>query len=262
MVAPWPLPHSSAACTVALSTRPTVVKGFYLFNPAVQKEMFMTPQTHITLVSAALLAGLGATGHALAVQQGDILVRFGVATVAPNDDSSTVEPTFGAGSGVQVDKDTTLGLTFVYMATDTIGVELVGALPFRHDIKGSGTLSAAGKLAETKQLPPTLLAQYYFNAGSNIRPYVGAGLNYTNFFSEKTAGALSGSSIKLSDSWGLAGEVGVDIDINNDWYVNLAAWYMDIDTEATIGVGAVPVENKIDVQIDPWVSFIGIGTRF
>ncbi|MGV7244750.1 OmpW family outer membrane protein, partial [Caballeronia sp. M23-90] len=28
-------------------------------------------------------------------------------------------------------------------------------------------------------LPPTLLLQYYFNAAGKIRPYVGAGLNYT-----------------------------------------------------------------------------------
>lgn len=216
----------------------------------------MTPQNKISLVSVALAASIGiASGSALALEQGDILVRAGIGYVNPNDESDEV----GAGSGnyVGVDSDASLALTLVYMATPNIGVELVGALPFNHEITGEGGLSGAGTIAETDHLPPTLLAQYYFNTSSNIRPYVGAGINYTAFFNTETKGALTGASLDLENSWGLAGEVGVDVDINDSWFFNAAVWYMDIDTEATLNS-----TTKFDVQIDPWVGFVGIGTKF
>lgn len=54
--------------------------------------------------------------------------------------------------------DTQLGLTFTYMATDNIGVELLAATPFRHKVG----LGPTGTTATVRQLPPTLMAQYYF----------------------------------------------------------------------------------------------------
>lgn len=50
--------------------------------------------------------------------------------------SATVRPTEGAGGtlgslgGFSVTNNTQLGLTFTYMATDNIGVELLAATPF------------------------------------------------------------------------------------------------------------------------------------
>ncbi len=113
-----------------------------------------------------------------------------------------------------------------------MNVELLGAWPFKHDINGSGTIAGAGKVAETKQLPPTLVLNYMFNPQSNIRPYIGAGINYTTFFSTKTTGALAGTDMKLDDSWGAAADAGVDVDINKDWFFNASVWYMNITTTA------------------------------
>ena len=39
-----------------------------------------------------------------------------------------------------------------------------------------------GQVIQAKALPPTLTLQYHFAPDSNIRPYVGLGLNYTYFF--------------------------------------------------------------------------------
>ena len=75
------------------------------------------------------------------------------------------------------------------------------------------------------------------------------GVNYTCFFDEDTRGALKPLSIDLDDSWGLAGEVGLDYDLGNDWLISGQVWYIDIDTEADLkGVG------KFDVDIDPGLS--------
>ncbi len=217
----------------------------------------MTPQAKLTLVSAALAATLGlAAGPVAAVQRGDVLVRVGVAHVAPDADSDPV-PGFGAASKVDVDSASSLGLNFTYMVTDNIGVQALAAWPFKHDIEGAGSIAGAGKVAETKHLPPTVTVQWHFAPQRSIRPFVGAGINYTNFFSEKTMGAIAGTSLKLDDSWGLAAEAGVDVDLSSTWFVSGQVWYMDIDTEATVNGTA-----SFDVNIDPWVFMVGVGTKF
>lgn len=94
------------------------------------------------------------------------------------------------------------------MATSSIGIELLAAWPFQHDINGAGELAGVGRLGETKHLPPTLSVQYHFMSQSVFRPYVGVDLNYTTFFSEKTTATLDGalggpSSLSIRDSMGL-----------------------------------------------------------
>ncbi|GAA3551960.1 hypothetical protein GCM10022394_35290 [Zobellella aerophila] len=60
-----------------------------------------------------------------------------------------------------------------------------------------------GEVAKIQHLPPTLMRQYYFgNAQSQLRPYIGAGINYTTFFDEEGRGALSNTDVELDDSWG------------------------------------------------------------
>ncbi|EOW7549918.1 outer membrane protein OmpW, partial [Escherichia coli] len=168
--------------------------------------------------------------------------------------------TLGSLGGFSVTNNTQLGLTFTYMATDNIGVELLAATPFRHKI---GT-RATGDIATVHHLPPTLMAQWYFgDASSKFRPYVGAGINYTTFFDNgfndhgKEAGL---SDLSLKDSWGAAGQVGVDYLINRDWLVNMSVWYMDIDTTAKYKSGVTTVKDS--VRLDPWVFMFSAGYRF
>ena len=185
-----------------------------------------------------------------AVQKGDWLIRGGLGHVAPTGESVTVPV---VGGKLEADDSTNLAVNFTYMLSDNLGVELLGALPFKHDLMHD----SLGKLGETKQLPPTLILLYNFAPQSGVRPYAGIGLNYTTFFSEKTTGALAGTSLKLDDSFGLAVEAGVDVDINKDWFFNASLWRMDIDTEADSSL-----LGKFDVAIDPWVMFVGVGRRF
>lgn len=203
-------------------------------------------------IAGALLAlGFAATAvPAHAVQKGDWLIRGGVGHVAPTGESGTVPV---VGGKVEADSSTNLAINFTYMLNDNLGVELLGALPFKHDI----THDSLGKVGETKELPPTLILLYNFAPKSGVRPYAGIGLNYTTFFSEKTTGALAGTSLKLDDSFGLVVEAGVDVDINKDWFFNASLWRMDIDTEADSSL-----LGKFDVAIDPWAFFVGVGKRF
>ena len=203
-------------------------------------------------VAAALAGAFLAGAAARAYEAGDWVARAGIWGVFPKSDNLTNllgQP----GVDINVDDGYSLGFNFTYMVNPNIGIELLLALPFRYDIE----LTGAGKVADTLQLPPTLFVQYHFMPTSNIRPYAGIGLNYTFFFNEDTTGALSGTSLSLDPSWGLAGELGVDIDVAPNWFVNGVVSYMDIDTKAKLnGVSLGTVE------IDPWVVGINIGTRF
>ncbi len=207
------------------------------------------------------LLGIGATLLATAgwgIEAGDVLVRVGPIGVFPNDNSTHLNNLGITDAKASVGNAWSVGLTLAYMATDNIGIELVGSYPFTHTIRGDGAISGLGKIGDTKQLPPTLLAQYYFFPKSPIRPYIGAGLNYTIFFDTNAKRPLD--SLDLTNSWGFAGEAGVDVDLNKDWFVNVSGWYMDIDTRAKARIG--DVTTKSHVNIDPWVLMFAIGTHF
>ena len=215
------------------------------------------------LIYTLAAAGLTATPLvANAYDAGDWLVRGRVIHVSPNDSSGSLSTV--PGSGASVDSDTTIEVDFTYMYNKRFGVELILASS-EHDGEGTGTLSALGKIFDARTLPPTLTLQYHFNPDQKIQPYAGIGLNYTLFFNENGTSsldtALGGStSVNLDDSVGVAAQLGADIKMNNDWFVNIDVKYIDMDTTGTLTTAAVT--RTIDVDIDPWIFGIGIGKRF
>lgn len=226
--------------------------------------------------ATALAIGLCLPGAAMALERGDWFARVGATHVAPNDSTGAVTTPSGAvaGTALRIDSDTSLGFTLGYMLTDHVGMELLGAWPFEHDINPNAALAGvtgSATIGSAKQLPPTLSLQYYFRPKTSVRPYVGVGVNYTRFFDEKVRGGLASAgygSLKLDDSWGLAGQVGIDIDVSRNWFVNFDLRYINIDTKATVreqsaGSGALGSVLTInDIEIDPWVYTVSVGTTF
>lgn len=208
----------------------------------------MRKNTLPTLLAAGLAAAAFTTStQAIAYGEGDFFTRLGVAKVAPKSDNGSLVD--GAIEADVQDK-TNFAFTLGYRFHDNVGVELLAALPFEHDIYLNGE-----NLASTKHLPPTLTVQYYPLGGTqaSVQPYLGAGINYTRFSSESSElGDLS-----LDSSWGAAGQVGVDLLIDDNWALNAAAWYIDIDTDATLNGDDIGT-----VEIDPWVVMAGISYRF
>jgi outer membrane protein len=196
------------------------------------------------ILLAGIALSMGFAGTANAFEPGDWLVRVGASYVNPASDNSDI---------VSVDSDTSVTLNFSYMMTDVWALELLAAVPFKHDIE----LLDGTKVGSTKHLPPTLSVQYHFMPTEKFQPYVGLGLNYTNFFDEKTTGPLEGLDLSLGDSWGLAGQIGFDVLFNDDWFFNLDVRYIDIDTKARVAGDSIG-----KVEIDPWVFGGHIGYRF
>ncbi len=217
-----------------------------------------------SILAASLLALAVASPAAFAHKEGDIIVRAGAITVDPHEDSGAVHIGGAAVAGTKatLDSDTQLGLNFAYMVTDHVGIELLAATPFSHDVgtKGLGGL----KLGTIKHLPPTLSAVYYpMQSGSVFQPYVGLGINYTWFFDTKLsseAEAANFNGLDMKDSWGLAYQVGADYMLTDNIMLNAQVRYIDIDTTGTTHAGATKVD--VDVDVDPFVYMVGLGYKF
>ena len=220
----------------------------------------MTIKT-LLLAGAAIAGAIAAPAQAA---QGDVLVRLRGIMVAPNEKSGSVLPAF-PGEKVKVNDTITPEIDITYMATDHIGFELIAATS-RHTVSGvTGTTGSLGKLAATNALPPTLTMQYHFLPEGKIRPYVGAGINYTLFFNNDASSALTSAvgktDVHLSDSFGWAGQAGVDIDLNEKFFLNLDVKYIDIDTKARLSTANAGVQ-RVKVSLDPLVFGVGVGMRF
>lgn len=207
--------------------------------------------------------GLIAAPQMAAAEAGDILLRARAVAVVPNEDSGSVLPAF-PGERISVSDSFAPEVDITYMATDHIGFELIAATT-EHDFSGvTGTTGAIGELGSTWVLPPTLTLQYHFAPDAQVRPYIGAGINYTAFHSEDASNALEAAvgstDVSLSDSWGFALQAGIDIDIGNNLFLNFDIKYIDIDTTATLRTAGAGVQ-RVDVDLDPFVFGIGFGIR-
>lgn len=198
----------------------------------------------IRLAAATILTAMGLAQAAAAQDAGEWIVRTGFHSIEPKSRNHAL-----------VGVEDAIGLTFsaTYMFAPNWGVELLAALPFLHEI----TLNGADAVGEIDLLPPTLSAQYHFNPNGRVRPYVGAGLNYTIFSDERTWGALQGTKLELDPSFGPAAQLGVDIDVIPGWIVNLDVRWLDIDTDAKLD-GA----DLGTVEIDPSAFGLSLGHRF
>ena len=204
----------------------------------------------------ALVAAAAFPAVASAHQAGDVIFRVGTATVRPTEGSDNV---LGLGS-FNINNNTQMGLTLGYMFTDNIGMELLAATPFQHKVG----LQSTGTIAEVKQLPPSLMAQYYFgDRQDKLRPYLGVGINYTTFFDtdfNQTGRDAGLSDLSVKDSWGVATQAGLDYNLDDNWLINMSVWWMDIDTEVKFKAGGE--QQNINTRIDPWVFMFGAGYRF
>lgn len=196
------------------------------------------------VLGAAIALSIGFANTAAAFEPGDFLVRVGASVVDPKNTNNPV---------VKVKSATSATINFTYMMTDIWAVEVLAAYPFKHDIQ----LIDGTKVGSTKHLPPTVSLQYHFVPQAKFQPYVGVGLNYTTFFSEKTRGPLDGSKLSLDSSWGFAWQIGFDYMLGENTFFNIDARYVDIGSKATLDGASLG-----KVKIDPWVYGAHIGFRF
>lgn len=209
---------------------------------------------------AIILSGALLSGTAIAHQAGDVMFRAGAIHVDANSSSTTKT---AVDVDLKVKNNTQLGLTATYMLADNVGIELLGATPFSHKINAQvpALNLDLGRVVSLKQLPPSLYAQYYFfEPTAKVKPYIGAGLNYTRFYHAKSVHpAITNLSVK-KHSFGPVANLGVDVKLTDNIYFNAAAWYTRIKTTAKFK--ALDLDHEVKVKLDPVVLFAGFGVKF
>lgn len=198
------------------------------------------------LLSSLLVAASSCAVPVLAQSRGDWILGVGVHQVNPKSDNGALDGTaLGLGRlPVGVDSDIKPTITAEYFIADNLGIEVLAALPFKHEI----SIDGVGTVGETKHLPPVVSLQYHFNSTGRISPFVGAGINYTTFFSERTTGALAGTDLELGNSWGLAAHAGLDFKVGERGALRVDMRWADIDTKVKVNGASLGSAN-----IDPLV---------
>ncbi|WP_037309418.1 OmpW/AlkL family protein [Ruegeria halocynthiae] len=200
----------------------------------------MTKKLAALTLSTALVA---LAAPAFAQSQGDWTVGVGVGYLKPKSDNGKL-----AGLDADVDASTRPIFTAEYFVRDNLGIELLAATPFGHNISLGGN-----EIASVRQLPPTLSLNYHFPTNSAWLPYVGAGVNYTVFYDAKsTLGKLD-----IDNSVGISLQAGLDYMVTDAGAVRLNVRWFDIDSDVKL--------NGNDIgkaKIDPWLIGVSYVHRF
>lgn len=153
------------------------------------------------------------------------------------------------GLGLSVNNKTIPEVDITYFFNKNVAAELILTVPQKHDLSSS---VLGGRIGSLKHLPPSLLLQYHFDA-PGFKPYVGAGVNYTRF---SNVNLPAGVDIDRN-SWGGALQVGVDIPLSKNLYLNFDVKKVYIKTDVFAG-GAKAGTFKVD----PVLVGVGLGWRF
>jgi len=198
------------------------------------------------LALAALCAITSGTAFAQQVGEGSLMVRARAVHIDSADKDST-------GLGLSLKNKTIPEVDVTYFFTPNLAAELILTYPQKHDLRSSGD-----KIGSLKHLPPTLLAQYHFDVGG-FKPYVGAGINFTKFSSVKFNSAVREQldpSID-SNSWGGALQVGFDVPLSDNLYLNFDVKKVFMKTDV-FSAGTKVGEFKVN----PVLVGAGVGWRF
>lgn len=204
------------------------------------------------IFAAAAIAALSLASfstQAQTTQEGPWLVRVRAVNLDSDNGGSTTP-----NLALTINDKVIPELDISYFFTPNFAAELVLTYPQKHDIRSAGS-----KIGTLKHLPPTLSAQYHFSPTATFRPYVGLGVNYTRFssvnFDPAVVTALHPSIAK--DSWGLSAQIGADIQITKNIYLNVDIKKLQIATDVYASGSKIG-----DFKVDPLLIGVGVGYRF
>jgi outer membrane protein len=201
-----------------------------------------------------MVMAAGSVSTAAQADEGSWLVRARAVRLHMADQSEAI-PSLGVPSdAIQANDKTIPEIDITYFFTKNIAAELILTVPQKQDV----TLSGA-KIGTFKHLPPTLTVQYHFLPDGMVRPYVGAGVNYTRISSVALNVPGVGDLDLESSSLGGALQVGVDVKVADNLFVNLDVKKVWISSDVMLKSTGAKVSS---VTLDPIAFSVGIGYRF
>lgn len=183
------------------------------------------------------------------------MIRGRALVVHPQPDATlSLNGTRIEGGDVDISTSVVPELDISYFFTPNLAAELIlGVTP--HRVKGAGALEGT-RIGDAWLLPPTVMLQYHFTGLGNVKPYVGAGVNYTIFFNEEAKGGFT--KFDLDDTFGFALQAGVDIMLDRHWGINFDVKKIFLEPKVSVNDGLV----RGKVKIDPWLIGTGVTYRF
>ena len=205
-------------------------------------------------VMSALVGAVLACGAA----QAQDVVKLGFTRYDTNSKTTGVVG-IGVPAGADAitgDANTIIGV-YEHLFRPDFGVELVLGVPPKITGTATGSVAFLGEVLTARNVAPTLLFNYHFGgAGDALRPYLGAGINYTRFVNVKSTLA---SDVHMSDSVGLAVQAGVDYWFNKQW--GMFASIAKVQTKSDlVASGTTVIQTTIDFR--PTVYSMGLNFRF
>jgi outer membrane protein len=203
----------------------------------------------ISKLALGLLAALSFNAIA---QENPWMVRVRATNLNWENGQSTAAIQPGeSGLDVKAKNKTIPEVDVTYFFSKNIAAELVLSYPQRVEIT-----AVSGSLGTVTALPPTLLAQYHFTQFGPLKPYVGAGLNYTRFGSRELNNGSTFYSVEKS-SIGYAAQIGADYMLTKNWGINLDVKYIQIKTDVlSAGVSAGTLD------LSPIATSVGVTYKF
>ncbi len=204
----------------------------------------------VLFLSAVLLAGL--------VSAQNWQVRLRGVSVQPNE-----KATIGIiGGDVNISNSFIPEADFTYFFNKNIAAELILGTT-KHNVVAKSTALGDIDLGSVYLLPPTLTLQYHFYPTAKLKPYIGAGLNYTIFYSEGKNPAAAVTKVEYKDNVGFALQGGVDYFVTEKYFLNLDVKQLFLKTDVTVStIPAIGATVPADVTINPLLLGVGVGMKF
>lgn len=159
------------------------------------------------------------------------------------------------GSGLEYSNTIVPELDISYYFTDNLAAELILGTTYAN-VNGKGAIDGMD-VGKVWLLPPTLTMQYHFTNFGAFKPYVGAGVNYSIFYNQKSYDA---DYLKVKNTFGAALQVGFDYMIDDHWGFNFDVKKLYLRPEFDVTVGGTQMSGK--AKLDPWLIGTGITYRF
>lgn len=215
------------------------------------------------MLLAAAAVGACATATPAFAERGDMLIKVrGTYGVRAGGDTVTVGV---GGSNVSAKAGNAIGAeaAIAYFVTNSVAIEAsFGGSGYNVKDSRGRSLATAGVIS------PTATLLLYPKPTGRIRPYFGGGVTFVKFDNEKPGEILtnqnSGVPVSYSASMksgvGAVGQVGIDVSVNDKFYINVDAKYRIVNSKITIVQG--PNSQTVSNNMRGFVIGAGMGFKF
>jgi len=178
----------------------------------------------------------------------------------------------GSNYNLKAENLETLYVGYIRRLPANLAIEVAMGYPPLSKVKGEGSATVgsvpyAGQvISSARWLSPTAFVEYNFlSEDSPLRPFIGVGVNYTQFYARRSTAAgnaASGGPTKLSltSSVGPAGTVGVDWHVGGHWHMYGSYSISRVNTH--LEANTAGIIRTTNIKFGPQVLVISGGYSF